>query len=122
MNTPRNIIIGSRRSASWLATALFAIAPAVFAHAGFNHVMGTVGKISGSVLTVKTAKGDVDVKLGDRTELTRNDRKAQVADLKPGVRVVAKVPEGSKDNTAQSVRIGDATKTAAVRQRHPSHN
>ena len=81
---------------------------------------GTVAKISGNVLTVKTAKGDVDVKLGDRTQLTRNDRKAQLADLKPGARVVAEVPEGSRDNTAQSVKIGAVTKTAAVRQRYAS--
>src|SRR5215813_3928535 len=120
MNRPRNIIIASRRSALWLATAMLTIAPTVFGHVGFNHVMGTVAKISGNVLTVKTAKGDVDVKLGDRTQLTRNDRKAQLADLKPGARVVAEVPEGSRDNTAQSVKIGAVTKTAAVRQRYAS--
>jgi hypothetical protein len=116
MNRPRNIIIISRRPTLWLATAFLAIAATAFAHAGFNHVMGTVAKISGNVLTVKTAKGTVNVKLGDRTELTRNDRKAQVTDLKPGVRVVAEVPEGSMDNMAQSVKIGAAPKTAAVRQ------
>ena len=121
MNRPPIITITSMRPTPWLATAMLAIAPTVFAHVGFNHVMGTVAKISGNVLTVKTAKGDVDVKLGDRTELTRNDRKAQLADLKPGARVVAEVPEGSRDNTAQSVKIGAVTKTAAVRQRHASH-
>jgi hypothetical protein len=105
----------------WLATVVLAIASAAFGHAGFNHVMGTVAKISGNVLSVKTAKGNIDVKLGDRTELTRNDRKAQVADLKPGTRVVAEVPEGSKDNVAQSVKIGASPKTAAVRQSHASH-
>ena len=120
MNRPLNIIITSRKPALWLAAAVLAIAPTASAHAGFNHIMGTVAKISGNILTVKTAKGDVDVKLGDRTELTRNDRKAQLADLKPGARVVAEVPEGSKDNTAQSVKIGAAPKTAAVRHSHAS--
>src|SRR5215470_4979514 len=121
MNRPCNIIIGRRKPALWLATAMLAIAPAVFPHAGFNHVMGTVVQVSGNVLTVKTAKGNVDVKLGDRTELTSNGRKAQVADLKPGARIVAEVPEGSKDNMAESVKIGAAPKIAAVHHSHASH-
>ena len=121
MNRPHNIIIASRRSALWLATAMLAIAPTAFAHAGFNHVMGTVAKISGNVLTVKTAKGNIDVKLGDRTELTKNDGKAKLADLKAGARVVAEVPEGSKENVAQSIRIGAAPRTVAVRHSQASH-
>ena len=121
MNRPYIITIISRKPALWLASLVLAIAPAVFAHAGFNHVMGTVAKRSGNVVTIQTAKGNVDVKLGDRTELTRNDQKAQLADLKPGTRVVAEVPEGSKDKLAQSVKIGAAPKTAAVRPSHASH-
>src|SRR6266496_2761671 len=76
-----------------------ASAPAV-AHGGFDHVRGTVVKVANNVLTVKTAKGNVDVKLDNQTELTRNDQKAQLADLKPGVRVIVDVPEGSKDKIA----------------------
>jgi hypothetical protein len=121
MYKPRKIIIVSRKAGLWLATAALAIVPTAFAHSGFNHVMGTVAKRSGNVLTIQTAKGNVDVKLGDRTELTRNDQKAQLADLKPGTRVVAEVPEGSKDKLAQSVKIGAAPKTAAVRPSHASH-
>lgn len=113
-----NIIITSRKPAVWLAAAVLAIAPGAFAHAGFNHVMGTVARMSGDVLTVKTGKGNVDVKLSDKTELTRKDRKAQIADLKPGTRVVAEVPEGSTDKVAQSVRIGAAPRTAAARHSH----
>src|SRR5262245_50856021 len=121
MNRPPIITITSMRPTPWLATAFLAFASAAFGHAGFTHVMGTVAKISGNVLTVKTAKGNVDIKLGDRTDLTRNDRKAQVDDLKPGTRVVAEVPEGSKNNVAQSVKIGVAPKTAAAGQSHASH-
>src|SRR5215471_19034393 len=98
MNRTRIIPITSLRPMPWLAAALLAFASIAFGHAGFNHVMGTVAKISGNVLTVKTAKGNVDVKLSDRTELTRNGQKAALADLKPVTRVVAEVPEGSKDN------------------------
>ena len=116
-----NIIIASRKPALWFAAAVLAIAPAIFAHAGFHHVIGTVAKVSGNMLTVKTAKGNVDVKLNDKTELTRNDRKAQIADLKPGTRVVAEVPEESTDHVAQSIKIGAAPQTAAARHSHASY-
>jgi hypothetical protein len=81
-----------------------------FAHGGFDHLRGTVVKVASNALTVKTAKGNVDVKLDNQTNLTRNDQKAQLADLKPGVRVIVDVPEGSKDKIAHSVRIGALTK------------
>src|SRR5690349_18898793 len=111
-----NSIITSRKAALWLAAAVLASAPAVFAHAGFHHVMGTVGKVSGNVLSVETAQGNVDVKFNDKTELTRKGQKAQIADLKPGTRVVAEVPEESTDNVARSVRIGAASKIASARR------
>src|SRR5262249_49055206 len=121
MNSPCNIIIVSRKPVLWSATAVLAIATTAFAHAGFNHVMGTVIKVSGNVVTVKTAKGNVDVKLGDRTELASNGQQAQLADLKLSTRVVAEVAQGSKDNMAQSVKIGATPKTAAARHSHGSH-
>jgi hypothetical protein len=86
-----------------------AITAALMAHNGFEHIMGTVSKVSADVLTVKTAKGDVNVTLNQQTKLTRNNRPAQRDDLKPGTRVVVEVPEG-KDKVAQSVKIGAATK------------
>lgn len=91
-------------------TALLALTCtlAALAHGGFDHVMGTVSKLTGNVLTVKTAKGNVDVKLDDKTELTKNNRKAQTADLIPGARIVVDIPEGSKDKIAHSVKIGVA--------------
>ncbi len=117
----RNMIIASPKPALWFSAAVLVIAPAVFAHAGFHHVMGTVANVSGNTLTVKTAKGNIEVKLGEKTELTRNDRKAQIADLKPGTRVIAEVPEESTDNLAQSVKIGAPPRTVAARQSRASH-
>ena len=108
MNRFSNIIIASRKPALWFATAVLAVAPSAFAHTGFNHVMGTVAKLSGNVLILQTAKGEVDMKLSDRTVVTRNGKNAHIADLKPGERVVAEVSEKSKDNVAQSVKIGAA--------------
>jgi hypothetical protein len=96
-----------------LALALVAIAlvtsltsTPIFAHGGFDHVMGTVVKVANNVLTVKTTKGNVDVKLDDKTEITKNSAKAQVSDLTPGVRVVVDIPEGNKEMLAHSVKIG----------------
>ena len=73
-----------------------------------------------TLLTVKTAKGNVDVKLDDKTELTKNDQKAQRQDLIPGARVVVDIPEGNKEMLAHSVKIGTAAKTA-VSHTHDSH-
>ncbi len=93
---------------AWLRAGLVlvALAAQIIAHGGFEHVIGTVVKVENNVLTVKTAKGDVDVKLSEKTEITRNDQKAQIADLKPGTRVVVDIPEGSKDRLAHSVKVG----------------
>jgi hypothetical protein len=90
-----------------------------FAHGGFGHVMGTVVQVANNVLTVKTAKGNVDVKLDDKTELTKSGQPAQLVDLAPGARVVVDIPEGSKDKIAHSVKIGTAMKAAD--HAHDSH-
>jgi hypothetical protein len=107
MNHPHSIIIKR------LGIVLLAAAIQLAAHAGFDHVIGTVVKVDNNVLTVKTAKGDVDVRLNDKTEITRNDQKAAIADLKPGTRVVVDIPEGSKDKIAHSVKIGVAAQPAS---------
>jgi len=87
---------------------LLACTAQIFAHGGFDHVSGTVQKLENSVLTVKTAKGDVAVTVDAKTEITRDDKPAQAADLKPGVRVVVDVPEGSKTKVAHSIKVGAA--------------
>jgi hypothetical protein len=84
------------------------------AHGGFDHVTGTIAKVAGNVVTVKTAKGNVDVKVDAKTEITRGDKAAQAADLKPGVRVVFDIPEGSKDNVAHSAKLGVTTAAPAA--------
>jgi hypothetical protein len=94
-----------------IALSLGLLAFCAFAHEGFDHVTGTIAKVTGNVVTVKTAAGNVDVKLDDKTEITRNDLKAQTADLKPGTRVVVDIPEGSKDKDAHSIKLGVAGAT-----------
>src|SRR5213596_2231459 len=83
---------------------VIAASASAFAHGGFDHVRGTVVKVANNVLRVKTAKGNIDVKLDNQTDLTRNGQKAQLTDLKPGVRVIVEVPERSKDRIAHSVK------------------
>ncbi|HEV3330487.1 MAG TPA: hypothetical protein VG096_05870 [Bryobacteraceae bacterium] len=101
-----------------LCLLLLSFAVPVFAHGGFDHVIGTVVTVSNNVLTVKTAKGNVDVKLDDKTELTKSDQKAQIADLKPGIRVVVDIPEGSKDKIAHSVKLGTASAAHSDEHHH----
>jgi hypothetical protein len=108
MNRRPNIIITS------LLTLLLGCAAQVLAHGGFDHVTGTVVKLENSVLTVKTAKGDVAVTLDAKTEITRSDKPAQAADLKVGTRVVVDVPEGSKTKVAHSIKIGAAAKAGTA--------
>jgi hypothetical protein len=113
MNPRSHITTTRNRRRLWpIAAVLLALAAMVFAHGGFDHVMGVVVKVADNVVTVKTAKGNVDVKLDAKTELTKDSQKAQIADLAPGVRVVIDIPEGSKDKIAHSVKIGTATPAA----------
>jgi hypothetical protein len=95
-----------RSAAIWPGLALLALAFQLMAHGGFDHVIGTVVKVENNVLTVKTAKGNVDVLLNDKTEITRNDQKALAGDLTPGIRVIVDIPEGSKDKIAHLVKLG----------------
>jgi cold shock CspA family protein len=96
----------ARQTSVWLCLALLAFAVQLIAHGGFDHVIGTVVKVENNILTVKTAKGNVDVQLNEKTTITKNDQKAGTADLKPGTRVVVDVPEGRKDKIAHSVKVG----------------
>ena len=84
---------------------IFAFVPA-FAHGDFDHIRGTVARVTKNVLTIKTTKGNVDVRLDYHTDLTRNDQKAQLADLKRYARVIVDVPKGNKELVAYSVKIG----------------
>ncbi len=97
------------------AVLAIALSAPLFAHGGFEHIRGTVAKVANNVLTIKTAKGNVDVKLDTRTNLSRDNHVAQISELKPGARVIAEVPEASQDHVAQSVRIGASPRTSAHR-------
>ena len=96
---------------------LAAVSSLALAHGGFEHVMGTVTKVDGNVLTVKTAKGDVAVKVDAKTEYTKDDKKATVKDVTVGLRVVVDLPEKVKDPAAHSIKIG----VAEAAEDHSAH-
>jgi hypothetical protein len=94
----------------------FAALASAFAHGDFDHIRGTVVKVANNVLIIKATKGNVDVKLNNHTDLTRNGQKARLADLKPGARVIVDVLKGDKELVAHSVKIG--TVTTAGQHKH----
>ena len=102
---------GLARGISIVLLVFAALAPA-FAHGDFDHIRGTVVRVTNNVLTIKTTKGNVEVRLDNHTDLTRNDQKAQLADLKRDARVIVDVPKGDKELVAHSVRIGTVTPAA----------
>ena len=90
-----------------LTTAIILTLTPLAAHGGFDHIRGTVVSVNNNVLTVNTPTGNVAVKLDSRTQLTKNDQKAQLSDLAPGARVIVEVPQTKdKEKVAQSVKIG----------------
>ena len=108
------IISGGGAMRMFVAVFMLVIAACapVFAHGNNDHVRGTVVKASNEMLTIKTAQGNLEVKLDAKTQITRDGQKAQAADLKPGARVIVDLPKGGKDKTAHSVQIGAVPKTA----------
>ena len=75
--------IGIRRLAG-IAAILISLAAISFGHGGFNHVRGTVVSVTSDAITVKTATGNVTVKLDKQTQIMKDDQKAQLSDIVPG--------------------------------------
>ena len=107
MNQNNTIITSrTRQPLSGLIVAVLACAIQLIAHPGFNHVIGTVVKMENNVLTVRTSKGNVDVRLNENTEIRRGGDKAAITDLSRGTRVVVEIPVDSKEKVAHSVNVG----------------
>jgi len=106
MQNPHRTIINSL--VAMLLTVAILVTPLV-AHGGYDHVRGIVVSVNNNVLTVKTSTANVDIKLDSKTQFTKDNQKAQISDLVPGVRVIVDVPQGkAKDAAAHSVQIGAA--------------
>lgn len=117
-----NITIISRARALALGLALIMTAAVTFAHGGFEHVMGTVSKISAQSVTVTTAPNKtVDVAINGKTTYTRGTAKVAAADLKVGDRVVIDATGEAPALVAASVKIGGAGAAVAAHDHDHDH-
>lgn len=104
----------------WIAgvavIAALAIPAASWAHEGHSEkVMGTVSKVDGNHVMVKTtAAKTVTVMLDAKTKITRGKTTLKAADVKVGDRVVAEGPLEKEMLMATSVQLGAATPTGAA--------
>ncbi len=102
------IIDGLRKGA--LVPTLFLLAAnagIILAHGGFEHVMGTVSKVTADSVTVETTgKKAVQVGLNAKTTYTRADAKVAASDLKVGDRVVIDATEVNEKLVAASIKLG----------------
>jgi hypothetical protein len=111
MNTPNSITTPtSRRRASALLVSLcLAIAPAMFAHGGMEHVQGKIAKVSDAAITVTTTAGKSQEVLVDaKTTYSKATKPIQKSDLKVGDRVVIHAEEVNEKLTARTVEVGTA--------------
>src|SRR5579872_4022134 len=119
-----NITSINRMCALALGLALVMTAAVTFAHGGFEHVMGTVSKISAQSVTVTTAANKtVDVAINAKTTYTRGTAKVAAADLKVGDRVVIDATgEAPAPLVAASVKIGAAGAAVAAHDHDHDHD
>jgi hypothetical protein len=94
-----------------LAGALALAAPAVRAHGGHDHVMGTVKAVDlkAGTMEVETREGKrVTVQVDDKTKYLRGPAAAKAADVVPGMRVVIDTKAADGTVVAKEVRLGAA--------------
>jgi hypothetical protein len=93
-----------------LISALFCtllLSTATFAHAGMEHVMGTVTAITDHSLSVKTSDGAVTtVDFDGETRFLKGDAAATVMDVQVGSRVSIHAHKRNNSLHAAQVKIG----------------
>jgi hypothetical protein len=116
--TSRRTII--KAALSFVAVALFA--GLGLAHGGFEHVRGTVTKVSADSVTVETAeKTSVDVGLNAKTTYARGTKAVKAADMKVGDRVVIDATKHEEKLVAASIKLGGAAEKAAAHEHEAEH-
>lgn len=101
--------------------ALLLAGAAAMAHGDYDHVRGTVTQVSPQALTVQTTgKTTKTLVLSGKTVFERAGKKASLADLKVGDRVVVDVPKNSSE--AHMVQFGAAAKASATTTAHAHEN
>ena len=94
--------------AIWLVLAFAALA---WGHGDKKHVMGTVSKVEGMNITVKTHDGSVKITI--ETKYTRAGSVAKLDDVKVGDRVLIRAKAMGDVLHATEVKIGEASKESA---------
>jgi hypothetical protein len=90
-------------------------AATAFAHGNNDHVRGTVTELSAQAITVRTtANATKTLTCSEKTTYLKSGRKAAMADLKIGDRVVIDVPKGT--NQAVEVQFGAAAAKKAAHE------
>lgn len=95
----------------YLAAALLAILPLVAvleAHDGHDHlIMGTVTARDARHLEVKTPGGEnLSIAINEKTVVTRDKRKVDLAEVQTGRRVVVNIGNGEDPLIAREIRVG----------------
>ena len=87
---------------------LLAGGAAVQAHDGHVHkIMGTVTATEARRVEVKTPSGEVlSIAINEKTAVTRSKKKAAVADIKAGQRVVVDIGNGEDPLVAREIQLG----------------
>jgi type 1 fimbria pilin len=96
-----------------LALSLLASA-APLAHPGHDHkLMGTITKIDGNKVSIKTTEGtDATFQVIPTTSFKRGKQKGIQTELKVGLRVVVNVGDGKEPLKAKDVQYAETATTA----------
>lgn len=96
---------------------LLVLAVSAWAHGDEQHVMGTVSKIDGKSITVKTQDGSLKtVMVTSETKYLKANSVANLDDVKVGDRVVIHARKMGDMLHATEVRIGTAENTSTHQQ------
>jgi uncharacterized protein (DUF2147 family) len=93
------------RISRFTALSLLTLAIPALAHGNMDHVLGTVTKISGNVVTIEKDGKSTEVVLASTTEFIVNDKPGKAADLRVGDRVVIHAMKMQGKETAHEVKL-----------------
>ena len=98
----------SRRAVAMVVGLLAISSGAALAHDGHAHkIMGTVTAREAKHVDVKTPSGEVlSITITDKTTVTRNKRKVDIAEVQAGRRVVVDIGNGEDPLIAREIQVG----------------
>ena len=109
-----------RRIVTCFALFTLGIVPlgrAAFAHAGQEHIMGTVKNIDDRSITVATnSERDVTISLDPSTKFEKAGKTVRAKDVPAGARVVVHAKKAGAGLTAVLVKVGSSKNAARSRE------